>query len=92
MSTPRSTPALKVDDKAHGLYRKYSVKRLRDREKKHARCEYFVLDLIHDPYAGAALAAYADACEAEYPELAADLSVKAMVIAGRNMTRKVSDG
>jgi hypothetical protein len=43
---------------------------------KHARCEYFVLDLRHDRFARPALEAYASACEAEYPLLAADLRSK----------------
>jgi hypothetical protein len=40
---------------------------------KHAGCRYYVLDLDHDAFAGPALLAYADACEAEFPALAADL-------------------
>ena len=56
-----------------GIYRKYLVKRLRDREGKHRRCEYFVLDWKHDPFAVPAARAYADACETQYPELAKDL-------------------
>lgn len=32
----------------------------------------FVLDTTHDPYAKAALLAYADACEADFPKLAVD--------------------
>jgi hypothetical protein len=35
-----------------------------------------VLDLKHDRFAGPALRAYADACEAEYPLLARDLRAK----------------
>lgn len=42
-------------------------------EGKHAACPYFVLDLTHDKFAAPALLAYADACEAEYPLLAADV-------------------
>ncbi len=44
-------------------------------EKYHAD-DHFVLDLTHDAYAIPAIAAYADACEAEYPLLAADLRDK----------------
>jgi hypothetical protein len=33
----------------------------------------FVLDYDTDPYARVALAAYADSCEADHPQLAADL-------------------
>jgi hypothetical protein len=40
---------------------------------KHSACRYFVLDLDHDPFAAPALRAYAAACAAEYPALAADL-------------------
>lgn len=66
-----------------GVYRKYLVKRLRDREKKHAHCEFFVLDLMHDPFAIPALTEYADACEATHPELAADLRGKVAEMHGR---------
>lgn len=65
-----------ASDSERGLYRKYRVQRLGDRAGKHAHCEYYVLDLQHDKFSGAALAAYADACEAEYPQLAADLRKK----------------
>lgn len=66
-----------------GVYRKYLVKRLRDREKKHARCEFFVLDMMHDPFAIPALTAYAEACEATHPELAEDLRTKIAAMHGR---------
>ena len=50
-----------------GLYSKYIVHRAdgRDRmvEDKHYCCEYFVLDIKHDPHARAALIAYAGDCE-----------------------------
>ncbi len=68
---------MKPDDKKHGLYRKYRVQRLGDREKKHRDCEYYVLDLVHDRHAPAALDAYAGSCAAEYPQLAKDLRAKA---------------
>ena len=59
-----------------GLMDKYRVER-RDGSSepggKHHGCEYFVLDLTHDPHARAALLSYAASCEAEYPVLAADL-------------------
>jgi hypothetical protein len=56
-----------------GLYQKYIVKRLRDPQRKHARCKYFVLDLVHDDFAGEALKAYAEACKIRYPNLSEDL-------------------
>lgn len=59
-----------------GLYDKYIVLRHDGSTQpggKHERCRFFVLDLAHDKFAVPALRAYADACEAEYPELARDL-------------------
>lgn len=64
-------------DTERGLYRKYHVERLNDHEGKHAKCQFFVLDLNHDPFARAALLAYAGACADEYPVLSDDL--RAMV-------------
>jgi hypothetical protein len=65
-----------------GVYRKYRVQRLGDKpdrwgRKKHAECEYYVLDLHHDPFAAPALEAYAAACEKTHVELSADLRIKA---------------
>jgi hypothetical protein len=59
-----------------GIHRKYEVKRTDGSSApggKHADCAYFVLDLEHDEFAVAALKAYAKACKATYPDLAADL-------------------
>lgn len=59
-----------------GLYRKFSVTRTDGSSEpggKHHGCEYFVLDVTHDPHAHAALAAYAAAVEATHPALAADM-------------------
>lgn len=58
-----------------GVYHKYTVTRTDGTSapgEKHAECEHFVLDTTHDPYAKAALLAYAAACEADFPNLAAD--------------------
>lgn len=41
--------------------------------QKHHGCDYFVLDLTHDPHAMPAIKAYAASCRADYPQLAADL-------------------
>ena len=57
-------------DRQRGLYAKYHVERNKG-DKPGAR--YFVLDYRHDRFAREALAAYAAACEAEFPSLAADL-------------------
>lgn len=59
-----------------GVYQKYYVKRHDGRDtpgSKHHSCKLFVLDADHDPFAVAALSAYADACESEYPTLAKEL-------------------
>ena len=61
------------DEGRRGLYEKYHVKRLNDTGGKHDNCYFFVLDLDHDKHARPALWAYAESCEAEYPELAKDL-------------------
>lgn len=63
----------KPDDKAKGLYRKYRVTRINDDTGKHDGCEFFVLDWHHDRFAVPAIRAYADACAAEFPLLAAEL-------------------
>lgn len=64
-------------DTARGLYNKFrSIERTDGTSapgEKHDGCAYFVLDLTHDPYAVPALTRYAEACEQEYPALAADL-------------------
>jgi len=68
-----------MGDKTRGLYGKFHVERTDGKSapgEKHDGCEYFVLDLTHDPFAVPALKAYADACAAEYPLLAADLRPK----------------
>lgn len=68
-----------MGDKTRGLYEKYTVTRNDGSSEpggKHHGCEYFVLDLTHDPHASAALRAYADSCAADYPLLAADLRSK----------------
>lgn len=59
-----------------GLYRKFEVSRTDGSDQpggKHDGCEYFVLDVTHDPHAKTALAAYALAVKTTHPALAADL-------------------
>ena len=61
-----------ANDRERGLYGKYIVERSDGSSGpggKHERCDYFVLDLVHDTHACAALAAYATSCETEYPAL-----------------------
>lgn len=60
----------------NGIYHKFEVNRTDGSSKpggKHEHCAYFVLDLEHDPFSMPALLAYADACEAVFPDLASDL-------------------
>ena len=62
------------------LFRKFAVSRVDGSDQpggKHEGCALFVLDIDHDPFAKPALLAYADACEATHPHLAADLRKKA---------------
>lgn len=65
------------DDRQRGLYRKYELYRVREDGNGYSRVlvtdPFFVLRYTTDPHAAAALAAYADSCEAEYPVLAAEL-------------------
>lgn len=65
-----------MDKHSVGLYEKFRVERTDGKSapgEKHSGCRYFVLDLDHDPHAAPALKAYAESCESEYPNLAADL-------------------
>lgn len=62
-----------------GLYNKFRVERVDGksaRGEKHDGCEYFVLDITHDPFAIDALRSYANACRSSYPLLAEDLDNK----------------
>ena len=75
-----------MGDRTRGLYEKFMVERRdgsSDPGGKHHDCEYYVLDLDHDPHAAPALEAYAASCEREYPALAADLRAKALTITER---------
>ena len=68
-----------MGDKTRGLYHKFNITRTDGKSElgeKHAGCDYFVLDLTHDPYALVALQAYAVAARGEYPLLAEDLARK----------------
>ncbi len=68
-----------MTDATRGLYEKFEVKRTDGRSapgEKHDGCEYFVLDLDHDPHALPALEAYANSCREQYPGLAYDLRLK----------------
>lgn len=65
-----------MGDRTKGMYEKFRVERADGKSapgEKHDGCEYFVLDVTHDPHALPALAAYAQSCRAEYPMLASDI-------------------
>lgn len=66
-----------MGDKSKGLFQKYYIERMDGTSapgEKHNGCDYFVLDLTHDPLAYNALVAYANDAEAEgYHALAYDL-------------------
>lgn len=70
------TAGIATDDMQQGAYRRYEVKRLDDAAGKHAGCDYFVLDWKHDQFTVAAMRAYADACEAQFPKLAKDIRAR----------------
>lgn len=56
------------------IYRKFNVTRVDpEAQARHEDCFSWVLDVDHDPYALAALRAYATACQEEDPELAREL-------------------
>ncbi len=66
----------KLTNKGQGVYRKFDVRRTDCSDQpggKHHGCEYFVLDVTHDPHAKAALQKYADECESSHMTLAADM-------------------
>jgi hypothetical protein len=63
-----------------GLYQKFWVRRTDGSSaegSRHAKCDYLVLDFVHDKFAVAAALAYADACAQEHPELATDIRARA---------------
>jgi hypothetical protein len=63
-------------DASKGLYRKFKVERMDGRSgpgEKHEHCNYYVLDLDHDPHSAPALEAYAASCAETHPALSADL-------------------
>lgn len=66
-----------MGDRTRGLYGKFIIKRIDGKShpgEKHDGCEYFVLDLTHDPHAAAAIEAYAVSCGDDgYNKLASDL-------------------
>lgn len=65
-----------VQKRYRGIYNKFIVKRVDNNDgpgDKHERCQYFVLDLTHDPHATIAILAYAESAKHQYPVLSQDL-------------------
>ncbi len=66
-----------MGDKNRGIHQKFVVERTDGTSnpgKRHHGCEYFVLDLHHDPHAIPAIRAYAESCGRDgYELLARDL-------------------
>lgn len=66
-----------TDDR--GLYDKFDVTRTDGRDglgDKHYCCDYFVLDLTHDPHARSALVVYALLCREDRPHLSREIIEK----------------
>lgn len=66
-----------MGDKTRGLYDKFIVTRTDGSSSpggRHDGCQYFVLDLTHDPFADEALRIYAQQCKREYPLLSEDIT------------------
>ena len=55
-----------------GLFNKYKIERI-DGKPGRENCQYFVVDVCHDPYAHAAIRGYIDALPDEFAMLKADL-------------------
>lgn len=68
-----------TDKKTLGVYHKFNIQRVDGTDSvggKHHECDYFVLDATHDVHAYAALMAYADSCETDFPQLAQDIRTR----------------
>lgn len=65
------------DERQRGLYRKYDLYRVRNADgheyRERVTDPFFALRYTTDPHAAVALRAYADSCENDYPQLAAEL-------------------
>lgn len=85
------TPRKDDPDINRGLYEKFHVERVdsADAQRRHADCEYFVLDLTHDALAWIALAAYEEAARMTgYVALAGDLRLRAAMHAAESSPRR----
>lgn len=69
-------PLPDLDKTERGIYEKFNVSRTDGKSElgqKHHGCEYFVLDMTHDPFAIPAIQAYGRACYNEYPALGTEI-------------------
>ena len=82
-----------MGDRNRGLYGKFEVRRVDGSDGpggKHGGCDYFVLDITHDPHALPALRAYAASCgRAGYEMLARDIMKKVRLAANPEGTDDV---
>ncbi len=79
-------------DISRGLYEKFRVERNDGRSapgEKHANCEYFVLDLTHDPHALPALTAYAESCKESHPVLSQELESMCALMRSRKTWKQI---
>lgn len=75
----QTEPSRELPKQEKGIFDKFIVTRVDGTHafgKKHHNCDYFVLDMTHDKFALAAIRAYANACQKEYPVLAKDILEK----------------
>lgn len=72
----RALRRLEGEEERPGVFKKYSVVRLADRAGKHVGCDFFVLDVTHDPHAVSALLAYAESVANDNPDLAKELRAR----------------
>lgn len=79
-SGPCPKPPLSKPPDMRGIYEKFKVERIDGKQRKgekHHGCQYFVLDIDHDPHALPAIRAYAESCSISHPNLANDLRAMA---------------
>ena len=76
-----------------GIFRKFEVSRVDGSDAlggKHHNCEYFVLDITHDPYALNALDAYAKACSETHQQLSVELARKTTQIRNEAIKKEIA--
>lgn len=85
-----------MGDKTKGLYPKFEDPIRTDGKsapgEKHDGCNYWIMDLDHDPFSKPALAAYSAACRSDGYELLADDIDKKLGFTGRMLTVEQVNG